>query len=191
MLFSCSIRDNISYGAVDPDAVSTEDIYRAARMANAYNFIQAFPKGFDTVVGEKGVLLSGETLRSHLIYPSARTGFYLPLLFLLEKFFIWGGLLYSCSDYSLKKKAQLFPNFLLVFHFPGGQKQRVAIARALLKVNTTHPVLNRLVELGYRLLAFTFSCGEILFSCAVSPQNPRILLLDEATRWLRNSFRIQ
>uniref|UniRef100_A0A8C4E7W0 ATP-binding cassette, sub-family B (MDR/TAP), member 10 n=1 Tax=Dicentrarchus labrax TaxID=13489 RepID=A0A8C4E7W0_DICLA len=61
VLFSCSIRDNIAYGAVDPDAVTTDDIYRAAKVSNAYNFIQAFPKGFDTVVGEKGVLLSGET----------------------------------------------------------------------------------------------------------------------------------
>ncbi|XP_068446189.1 ATP-binding cassette sub-family B member 10, mitochondrial [Clinocottus analis] len=59
VLFSCSIRDNITYGAVDPDAVTTEDIYRAARVANAFNFIQAFPQGFGTVVGEKGVLLSG------------------------------------------------------------------------------------------------------------------------------------
>ncbi|XP_022596610.1 ATP-binding cassette sub-family B member 10, mitochondrial [Seriola dumerili] len=59
VLFSCSIRDNIAYGAGDPDAVTTEDIYRAARVANAYDFIQAFPKGFDTIVGEKGVLLSG------------------------------------------------------------------------------------------------------------------------------------
>ncbi|KAK2854186.1 hypothetical protein Q5P01_006847 [Channa striata] len=59
VLFSCSIRDNIAYGAVDPDTVTSEDIYRAARVANAHDFIQAFPKGFDTVVGEKGVLLSG------------------------------------------------------------------------------------------------------------------------------------
>ncbi|XP_069549822.1 ATP-binding cassette sub-family B member 10, mitochondrial [Brachyistius frenatus] len=59
VLFSCSIRDNIAYGAKDPDAVTTEDIYSAARVANAYDFIQAFPKGFDTLVGEKGVLLSG------------------------------------------------------------------------------------------------------------------------------------
>lgn len=63
MLFSCSIRDNIAYGAMNPDAVTTEDIYRAARVANAYNFIQGFPKGFETVVGEKGVLLSGEKPR--------------------------------------------------------------------------------------------------------------------------------
>uniref|UniRef100_A0A673CDB7 ATP-binding cassette, sub-family B (MDR/TAP), member 10 n=1 Tax=Sphaeramia orbicularis TaxID=375764 RepID=A0A673CDB7_9TELE len=54
VLFSCSIRDNIAYGAVDPDAVTTEDIHQAARDANAYGFIQTFPKGFDTVVGEKG-----------------------------------------------------------------------------------------------------------------------------------------
>ncbi|XP_061670327.1 ATP-binding cassette sub-family B member 10, mitochondrial [Syngnathoides biaculeatus] len=59
VLFSCSISDNIAYGATDPEAVTTEDIHRAARVANAYNFIQDFPKGFDTIVGEKGVLLSG------------------------------------------------------------------------------------------------------------------------------------
>uniref|UniRef100_A0A3P9H012 ATP-binding cassette, sub-family B (MDR/TAP), member 10 n=1 Tax=Oryzias latipes TaxID=8090 RepID=A0A3P9H012_ORYLA len=59
VLFSCSIRDNIAYGATDPDAVTTEDIYRAAKVANAFDFVQRFPKGFDTVVGEKGVLLSG------------------------------------------------------------------------------------------------------------------------------------
>jgi len=62
VLFSCSIGDNIAYGAVEPSAVTAEDIHRAARVANAYDFIQAFPKGFDTVVGEKGVLLSGEDI---------------------------------------------------------------------------------------------------------------------------------
>lgn len=59
VLFSYSIRDNIAYGAVDPEAVTTEEIYGAARAANAFNFIQDFPNGFNTVVGEKGVLLSG------------------------------------------------------------------------------------------------------------------------------------
>uniref|UniRef100_A0A8C5H2H4 ATP-binding cassette sub-family B member 10, mitochondrial n=1 Tax=Gouania willdenowi TaxID=441366 RepID=A0A8C5H2H4_GOUWI len=59
VLFSCSVRENIAYGAVDPSAVTTEEVYQAARVANAYDFVQAFPKGFDTVVGEKGVLLSG------------------------------------------------------------------------------------------------------------------------------------
>ncbi|CAL9701710.1 unnamed protein product [Knipowitschia caucasica] len=59
VLFSCSIRDNITYSALEPSAVTTEEIYQVAKAANAYEFIQAFPKGFDTVVGEKGVLLSG------------------------------------------------------------------------------------------------------------------------------------
>lgn len=59
VLFSCSIRDNITYGALDPNAVTIEEIHQVSRAANAYDFIQAFPSGFDTVVGEKGVLLSG------------------------------------------------------------------------------------------------------------------------------------
>lgn len=59
VLFSCSIRDNITYGALEPNAATTEEIHQVARAANAYDFIQAFPSGFDTVVGEKGVLLSG------------------------------------------------------------------------------------------------------------------------------------
>lgn len=63
MLFSCSIRDNIAYGAEDPESVTTEEIYTAAREANAYNFVKSFPQGFDTVVGEKGVLLSGQNER--------------------------------------------------------------------------------------------------------------------------------
>lgn len=62
VLFSCSIRENIAYGADDPETVTTEKIYTAARVANAYNFIKSFPQGFDTVVGEKGVLLSGQNV---------------------------------------------------------------------------------------------------------------------------------
>uniref|UniRef100_A0A3B3UFW0 ATP binding cassette subfamily B member 10 n=1 Tax=Poecilia latipinna TaxID=48699 RepID=A0A3B3UFW0_9TELE len=54
ILFSCSIKENIAYGAINPDAVTIQDIHSAARVANAYDFIQSFPKGFDTVVGEKG-----------------------------------------------------------------------------------------------------------------------------------------
>lgn len=59
VLFSCSIAENIAYGAADSSTVTVQEIHRAARIANAYDFVQSFPKGFDTVVGEKGVLLSG------------------------------------------------------------------------------------------------------------------------------------
>ncbi|XP_023689479.2 ATP-binding cassette sub-family B member 10, mitochondrial isoform X1 [Paramormyrops kingsleyae] len=59
VLFSCSVAENIAYGAPDPSLVTAEEIHQAARMANAHDFVQDFPLGFDTVVGEKGVLLSG------------------------------------------------------------------------------------------------------------------------------------
>ena len=55
-LFNDSIAGNISYGLFD---VSREDIVRAAQVANADEFISALADGYDTVVGEDGVLLSG------------------------------------------------------------------------------------------------------------------------------------
>ena len=55
-LFSISIRDNIAYGR--PDA-SLDEVRAAARGANADGFIEALPKGYDTVVGERGYTLSG------------------------------------------------------------------------------------------------------------------------------------
>uniref|UniRef100_A0A8C2SWS2 ATP binding cassette subfamily B member 10 n=1 Tax=Coturnix japonica TaxID=93934 RepID=A0A8C2SWS2_COTJA len=59
ILFSCSIAENIAYGAEDPSTVTAEEILKVAEIANAAEFIRDFPKGFDTVVGEKGILLSG------------------------------------------------------------------------------------------------------------------------------------
>lgn len=56
VLFSGTIRDNIRYGS--PQA-SEADIEKAAAAANVAEFIQDFPKGFDTEVGERGVMLSG------------------------------------------------------------------------------------------------------------------------------------
>ncbi|XP_074645282.1 ATP-binding cassette sub-family B member 10, mitochondrial-like [Tubulanus polymorphus] len=59
VLFSCSVAENIAYGAFDPDSVTTEDITEAAKKANAFNFVNNFPDGFDTLVGERGLMLSG------------------------------------------------------------------------------------------------------------------------------------
>jgi subfamily B ATP-binding cassette protein MsbA len=56
VLFSDTVRANIAYGRPD---LSPTDVERAARMANAHDFIMALPRGYDTAVGEKGVLLSG------------------------------------------------------------------------------------------------------------------------------------
>lgn len=55
-LFSGSVYDNIIYGRRD---ATKEEVMEAAKMANAYNFIKELPEGFDTEVGERGVLLSG------------------------------------------------------------------------------------------------------------------------------------
>ena len=55
-LFSGTIAENIAFGK---DGVTREEIEKAAKMANAYNFIVDLEKGFETEVGERGVLLSG------------------------------------------------------------------------------------------------------------------------------------
>lgn len=55
-LFTGSIRDNIAYGAVD---ASEEAIIQAAKAADIHEFIQSLPQGYDSFVGERGVMLSG------------------------------------------------------------------------------------------------------------------------------------
>jgi ATP-binding cassette subfamily B protein/subfamily B ATP-binding cassette protein MsbA len=55
-LFDGSARDNISYGRHDASEAKIED---AARRANAHEFIERLPEGYDTFVGERGVKLSG------------------------------------------------------------------------------------------------------------------------------------
>ena len=56
ILFHTSIRDNLTL--VKPNA-SPAEIETAARRAHAYEFIQAWPEGFDTIIGDQGVKLSG------------------------------------------------------------------------------------------------------------------------------------
>ena len=55
-LFAASILDNIRYGR--PGATN-EEVIAAAKRAEIYDDIMAMPDGFDTYVGERGVLLSG------------------------------------------------------------------------------------------------------------------------------------
>ena len=55
-LFASSILDNIRFG--NPDLPFSE-VEEATQLAQVYQDIQAMPKGFDTVIGEKGVSLSG------------------------------------------------------------------------------------------------------------------------------------
>jgi ATP-binding cassette subfamily B protein len=55
-LFYGTVAENISYGAFD---ATREEIIEAAQMAEADEFIQNLPEGYDTEVGEQGVKLSG------------------------------------------------------------------------------------------------------------------------------------
>lgn len=56
ILFGGTIRENIAYGK--PNATE-EEIFMAAKQANALNFIEGFPEQFETIVGERGIKLSG------------------------------------------------------------------------------------------------------------------------------------
>ncbi|HET6461374.1 MAG TPA: lipid A export permease/ATP-binding protein MsbA [Syntrophales bacterium] len=56
ILFNDTVRNNIAYGNIEK---TDEDIIRAAKAANAHDFIMNLPKGYDTVIGEQGAKLSG------------------------------------------------------------------------------------------------------------------------------------
>jgi subfamily B ATP-binding cassette protein MsbA len=58
VLFDASVAENIAYGAGERE-VTQEEIVAAAVKAHADDFIRALPQGYDTPVGERGVLLSG------------------------------------------------------------------------------------------------------------------------------------
>ena len=55
-LFSATVRDNIAYGRED---AKDDEIFEAAKLAEAHEFISELPNGYDTFVGERGVKLSG------------------------------------------------------------------------------------------------------------------------------------
>lgn len=56
LLFNTSVAENIAYGR--PSA-SFDEIVRAAKLANAHEFIEKLPDGYNTITGERGVALSG------------------------------------------------------------------------------------------------------------------------------------
>ena len=57
VLFHDSVRNNIAYGA--PGKYTQQQIEAAARAANAHEFIMELPRGYDTLLGERGTRLSG------------------------------------------------------------------------------------------------------------------------------------
>jgi ATP-binding cassette subfamily B protein len=55
-LFPGTVRENIAYGSF---GATPEQVERAARLAEAHEFVTALPQGYDTIVGERGQKLSG------------------------------------------------------------------------------------------------------------------------------------
>jgi len=55
-LFSATIAENIAFGV---ESASEEEIRRAAELAGLASDIESFPKGYETIVGERGITLSG------------------------------------------------------------------------------------------------------------------------------------
>ncbi len=55
-LFSATVRENITFGAPH---LTDEEVERVARLAQAHEFVERLPKGYDTVIGERGITLSG------------------------------------------------------------------------------------------------------------------------------------
>jgi subfamily B ATP-binding cassette protein MsbA len=55
-LFNTTIKENIAYGLSD---CPLEKIIAAAKTANAHDFVMEMPKGYDTIIGERGIKLSG------------------------------------------------------------------------------------------------------------------------------------
>jgi subfamily B ATP-binding cassette protein MsbA len=56
VLFNDNVRNNIAYGRTDVDEAK---VIEAAQAANAHEFITALPNGYDTMIGESGIMLSG------------------------------------------------------------------------------------------------------------------------------------
>ena len=56
LLFNDTIANNIAYGL---ENIGRQEIIEAAKMANAHNFIEEFEKGYESQVGNRGVMLSG------------------------------------------------------------------------------------------------------------------------------------
>jgi len=127
VLFGLSITDNVKYGVTRE--VTQEDVEKACELANAKEFVLNFPEGFATMVGERGVKLSGGQVRLHTFisvqrFLSAAVNSHVIIVIIIAL---------SSNPIVSSNLALFFFSLSLSFPFLAlPQKQRLAIARALL-----------------------------------------------------------
>lgn len=103
-LFSGTIAENIAYS--NPDASQLE-IESAAKRANAHDFIQGFPNGYATMIGERGVSVSaGQAQRISI----ARAVLKNPKILILDEFtsFLDAGYNFVLKKFNIKKMKSLY-----------------------------------------------------------------------------------
>lgn len=133
ILFGGTIRENILYGRLD---AAEEELFAAARAANAHDFIMAFPKQYQTVVGERGMNLSGGQRQRIAI---ARAILKDPRILLLDE-------VTSSLDNESEEMVQDAPNRLMK------NRTTVIIAHRLSTIKVAHRIAvldsGRIIELG-------------------------------------------
>ena len=139
VLFNDSVRANIAYGRPD---LSSEEVERAARMAHAHEFISAMPEGYDTRVGEKGVLLSGGQRQRIAIARAFLKN--APILLLDEAT--------SALDAESEREVQRALEELMGFGAHGGSRTTLVIAHRLSTIRHADRIVvlagGRVVETG-------------------------------------------
>jgi len=139
VLFNDTVHANIAYGRPD---VKREEVERAARMAYAHEFIEALPLGYETRVGERGVLLSGGQRQRLAIARAFLKD--APILILDEAT--------SALDAESEREVQRALEDLMGLGAPGGPRTTLIIAHRLSTVRAADRIVvlsgGRVVESG-------------------------------------------
>jgi ATP-binding cassette subfamily B protein len=151
LLFAASVRENIAHGASE---ATPEQIIAAARLANAHEFIEALPEGYETVIGERGITLSqGQRQRLAIARAAIRRA---PLLILDEPmtgldqnneralFQALGRLDYGCTTFLITHDLRHAARADLILHLEKGNIVERGTHEGLMLANGPYAELQRL-----------------------------------------------